>query len=179
MNLVPKIIHQVWIKGPEIPSEFKKWCNQMAEMNPSFEYKFWENETIERYNLQEEASISTHPAFLANIIRIKILEEFGGIYIDCDVEPLKPLDDIYNRYKNERLVSNASETIVDNGIILAEPGIDYKMFLIDYKPVEPSAFYWQRMKPVVIDPKYYSTDSEYLKNHLANTWVETFKGKGN
>jgi hypothetical protein len=39
----------------------------------------------------------TNYAHRADVLRLQVLEEFGGIYLDLDVVSLKPLDDLLDR----------------------------------------------------------------------------------
>jgi hypothetical protein len=84
------IIHQVWVGddypvkykkwvGDDYPVKYKKWANKIQELNPSFEYKL---HTIPKTNTP------IIPA--SNIERLRIMYEEGGMYLDCDMEPVAP-----------------------------------------------------------------------------------------
>jgi hypothetical protein len=39
----------------------------------------------------------SHYAHRADVVRLQVLEEFGGIYLDLDLISLKPVDHLLNR----------------------------------------------------------------------------------
>jgi len=94
---IPKIIHQVWI-GPNKPPEF---LGSWKEMNPGFEWLLWDIKAVKNflplYNqhlFDEFASQRTQTGItgIVDLLRYEILYKYGGIYIDADVECLRPLE---------------------------------------------------------------------------------------
>jgi len=169
--MVPKIIHQIWVNaGMEAPEDLVEYANEIKEMNPDFEYMYWDESCLEEFGLQDDIDKYSSVAHFVNILKIKILEKYGGFYIDFDTKGLKPLAPLYDKYKNYKLSSGVSGTIVDLGYIMAEPGIDYYMFYVDLDRRGPGAFYWQRMKPVKILKSEVGIDGEYLKDLRLNSW---------
>lgn len=94
--MIPKIIHQIWI-GPKTPPSFMhKW----KEMNPDYEYMLWDNESIKRLDLINGRVMRLYRLDnrdcwngRSNVLRLEILKKYGGIYIDADCDPQRPLDD--------------------------------------------------------------------------------------
>ena len=41
---IPKIIHQIWVGGHEMPEHCKQFVQEMKELNPDYEHKLWGNE---------------------------------------------------------------------------------------------------------------------------------------
>lgn len=94
---IPKHIHQVWIGNKTPPWE---WINtfkqKLTKNHPDWDYTLWREEDIEKLNLvnqwayDDEVQISGK----VNILRYELLFQFGGIYIDADMEWLNenPLD---------------------------------------------------------------------------------------
>lgn len=95
---IPRLIHQLWIGSKPLPEREAGWCLQMKKLNPTWRWKLWGNEILEHYKndpyvraLQDRGEPL---AFLADRLRILILAEYGGLYVDCDAQPLKPFDSI-------------------------------------------------------------------------------------
>ncbi len=99
MMKIPKIIHQTW-KTENIPQKFSGFVNTWKKYHPDWQYKLWTDK-------DNRAFIKSHyPSFLklydgytsnikkADAIRYFILHQYGGLYVDCDFECLKPFDSL-------------------------------------------------------------------------------------
>ncbi len=94
--MIPKKIHYCWFGGKELPEDAKKCIASWKKHCPDYEIIEW-NETNYDLNKNEyvrEAYKSKKWAFLTDYIRLDIIYNEGGIYLDTDVELLKPLDDL-------------------------------------------------------------------------------------
>ena len=91
---IPKIIHQIWI-GPKQPpiNHMNTWKN----MNPDFEYIYWNEKEIVKRNLNLECKHRIQEMIeingQADIIRWEILFEYGGIFVDADSICVDKIDD--------------------------------------------------------------------------------------
>ena len=92
--MIPKIIHYCWFGGNKLPkkaldciSSWKKYC-------PDYEIKEWNENNFDLYSncYVQEAFHAQKWAFITDYVRLYVLHNFGGIYMDTDVEVLKPLD---------------------------------------------------------------------------------------
>jgi mannosyltransferase OCH1-like enzyme len=92
---IPKLLHYVWVGGSPIPSRFRKNIRSWQRHNPSFEIKLWNESNI---NLSEpfiqEALRQRAWAKLSDFVRLLVVEQYGGIYLDTDVEVCRPFDDL-------------------------------------------------------------------------------------
>lgn len=96
INKIPKIIHYCWFGGKEKPEIVKKCINSWKTMLPSYEIKEW-NETnfdINKNSFTKEAYENNKFAFVSDYVRVYALYNYGGIYLDTDVEVFKPFDDL-------------------------------------------------------------------------------------
>lgn len=92
--MIPKIIHQLWIGDKPPPLEMMDtWKNK----HPDFEYIFWNENEIQRRNLQfrclDKINIVSEINGKADVMRWEILYEYGGIFIDADSICIEKLDD--------------------------------------------------------------------------------------
>lgn len=63
---------------------------------PDYEFKLWNEDTFninEATSFVREAYEAKYYAFVSDYVRFYVLKEFGGIYLDTDVEVLRPIDD--------------------------------------------------------------------------------------
>lgn len=96
--MIPKIIHYCWFGGNPIPKEFKKYMKSWKKFCPDYEIKEW-NESNFDFNSHpfvKEAYKNKKWAFVSDYVRLWVVYNYGGIYLDTDVELLKSLDDLLN-----------------------------------------------------------------------------------
>ncbi|ESO88189.1 hypothetical protein LOTGIDRAFT_165932 [Lottia gigantea] len=103
LDKIPRIIHQTW-KTADIPDLYIDWIKSWHTLNPDWEYWFWTDENTRAFIAQK------YPWFLdvfdnypepirrADSMRYFILYEFGGVYVDLDMENLKSLSPLIKKY---------------------------------------------------------------------------------
>jgi hypothetical protein len=95
-NMIPKTIHYVWFGGNPLPELAQKCIASWKKYCPEYEIVEW-NETNFDVNYcpyAKEAYEEKKWAFVSDVARLYALVNYGGIYMDTDVEVLKPLDDL-------------------------------------------------------------------------------------
>lgn len=91
--MIPKIIHYCWFGGKEKPAKAKKCIASWKKYCPDYEIIEW-NETnfdIHMNPYVEKCYTEKKYAFLTDYLRLLVLEEHGGIYMDTDVQVIKSL----------------------------------------------------------------------------------------
>lgn len=96
--MIPKIIHYVWLGGNELPPIAKKCIESWKKFCPDFEIMRWDESNVDlsKYEFVQQAYDAKKFAFASDVIRFEKLYEYGGIYLDIDVELLKTLDEFLN-----------------------------------------------------------------------------------
>ena len=100
MNCIEKNIHQIWIQGEEhlkgyspINYAYTRMWKQKAEES-GYTYKLWsENDYLplaEKYDMLQQYTSRENITQKSDIARFLILYEYGGLYVDVDIEPIFP-----------------------------------------------------------------------------------------
>ena len=92
----PKKIHYIWLGGSEKPALVKQCIESWKRFCPDFEIIEWDDKKFAKIcdnNYALEAYAKKKWAFAADWLRLKVLYEQGGFYLDTDVEVLKPIDE--------------------------------------------------------------------------------------
>lgn len=90
---IPKIIHQIWL-GSRLPQQYRIWQQTWIDYHPDWTYILWTDTDIENFPLinRKLYDVCNSLGAKADIARYEILYQFGGLYVDCDVECLQPCD---------------------------------------------------------------------------------------
>ena len=94
--MIPKVIHYFWFGTKEIPDDQKKCIESWHRYCPDYEFHLWneENYDIHKCKYMEDAYASGRMGFVPDYARIDLLYQVGGVYLDTDVELLRPIDDL-------------------------------------------------------------------------------------
>lgn len=94
---IPRIIHQTW-KSNDVPQPLARFQARWRALHPEFEYRLWTDQQNDAFVRAEFPTLHRlYRSFLREIYRADMarclyLLRFGGVYVDLDVEPLRPLD---------------------------------------------------------------------------------------
>ena len=94
--MIPKKIHYCWFGGNPLPDMAKHCIESWKKYCPDYEIIEWneQNFDLNCCDYVKEAYEAKKWAFVSDVARLYALVTQGGIYMDTDVEVLKPLDDI-------------------------------------------------------------------------------------
>ncbi len=94
--MIPKIIHYCWFGRGPMPELAEKCIDSWHKYMPNYEYKLWNEDNFDVASVPyvKEAYDSRKFAFVTDYVRLYALFTEGGVYMDTDVEVLKPLDDL-------------------------------------------------------------------------------------
>lgn len=96
--MIPRRIHYCWFGRGPMPELALKCIESWHKYMPDYEYKLWNEDNFDIYSVPyvKEAYESNKYAFVTDYVRLFALYTEGGIYMDTDVEVLKPYDDLLN-----------------------------------------------------------------------------------
>lgn len=96
---IPKVIHYCWFGNSNLPDSTKKYIETWKKYAPDYKIILW-NETNFDINQSEycrSAYDNNLYAFVTDYARLAIIHKYGGIYLDTDVELLKPIDSLLDK----------------------------------------------------------------------------------
>lgn len=96
---IPKIIHYCWLSGGPYSELVQRCMQSWKEKLSGYEFMLWDVNRFDIHSVPwvEQACAEKKWAFAADYIRLYALYNYGGIYLDSDVEVLKSFDDLLDR----------------------------------------------------------------------------------
>lgn len=114
---IPKKIHYIWLGHNKLPKLVKKCIKSWKKYCPDYEIILWNEDNI-NFDVNEyytQSYAQKRYAFAADALRFKILKEYGGIYLDVDVELISTLDKFL---ANKFFIGFESEKFIAPGLIV-------------------------------------------------------------
>lgn len=93
-EVIPRVIHYCWFGKNEMPERFRDNIETWKRFCPDYEIKRWDesNYDITKNKYMHQAYEVKKWGFVPDYARLDIIYNYGGIYLDTDVEIIKPLD---------------------------------------------------------------------------------------
>ena len=95
-KIIPQIIHYCWFGKGKLPDKYCEWMKSWKKYCPNYEIVEWNesNYDVNKNRYISDAYSAHKWAFVSDFARLDVIYEYGGIYLDVDVELLKPLDEL-------------------------------------------------------------------------------------
>lgn len=112
---IPKIIHYCWFGGKPIPEQYRKWMDSWKQYCSEYEIIEWneKNYDVKKNKYVRQAYEQEKWAFVSDYARIDVVNEYGGIYLDTDVELIRNIDEML---KNQAFCGFESRQYVNYGL---------------------------------------------------------------
>lgn len=96
--MIPKIIHYCWLSKDKYPPKIEYCIKSWNKIIPEYKFILWDLEKCKEENILNnwviEAFNNKKYAFASDYIRLYAVHKYGGIYLDTDVEIIKPFDEL-------------------------------------------------------------------------------------
>lgn len=129
---IPKIIHYCWFGRNPKPKLAEKCIKSWQKFCPDYEIMEWNEDNFDVSSAPEyvqQAYEVGRWAFVTDYVRLKAMLQYGGIYMDTDVEVIKPLD----KYLQHRAFAGfETPGRVQTGLLACEKGFPLFREFISY-----------------------------------------------
>ena len=130
--MIPKKIHFCWFSGEAYPESVQRCMDSWRKHLPDFELVHWDATKARATGIPWvlEALEQKKWAFAADAVRLYALWTEGGIYLDTDVEVLRPFGDLLERpyffgYEN-------GSKRIEGAVMGCEPGCEPVAAALEY-----------------------------------------------
>lgn len=117
--MIPKIIHYCWFGRNPLPELAQKCIASWKKYCPDYEFLLWneDNFNINIAPFTAQVSKIKKWGFIVDYVRAYVVYYYGGIYLDTDVEMLKPFN--HDLLKNICFSGFENEKYIAPGLIFA------------------------------------------------------------
>ena len=120
-EVIPRIIHSFWFSGSEKPIEYQRCIDTWKKYCPGYDIREW---NLNNYDGNDhpffKRAIDVKAwAYATDYARLDVMSRFGGIYMDMDVELIKPLDLLLS---HEGVFPFCSDGVIELAMFMATPG---------------------------------------------------------
>jgi mannosyltransferase OCH1-like enzyme len=137
--VIPRTIHHIWIGPDPLPEHHRPWMETWKHHHPDWEHRLWTEENLPEDPIRTE--IHEHlraPVERADILRLELLYRHGGVYVDTDLECLRPIDDLIADQEFVGICLKPGR--VTNTLIASAPG--HPLLKKALREVRPMKVYW-------------------------------------
>lgn len=94
-NIIPKKMHYCWFGKNKLPNEYLRYMETWKKYCPGYEIIRWDeqNYDVMKSNYLKQAYNNKKWAFVSDYARVDVVYQYGGIYLDTDVELVKSFDE--------------------------------------------------------------------------------------
>lgn len=139
---IPKKIHYCWFGRNPLPKSVIKCINSWKKYCPDYEIIEW-NESNFDINCNEYCRTMyarKRWAFLTDYVRLRVIYENGGIYLDTDVQVIRSLDSLrengaYMGIENTGLVATGLGFAAEAGHWFIKENMEYYEKLRDFREI--------------------------------------------
>lgn len=137
--MIPKTIHYCWFGGNPLPKLAEKCIKSWEKYCPDYEIIRWDESNYDIASAPlyvRQAYEAKKWAFVTDYVRLYAMTTYGGIYMDTDVEVVKPLDQFLH---HQAFSGFESEKDIPTGIMASEK--DFPLFVEFLRYYDTASFY--------------------------------------
>ena len=124
--MIPRLLHRIWLGDHPRPAVYDDYWRQWAALHPGWDLHIWTERNMPPLRNQAEYDYCEYTASAgilidhqravavqrADIAAYELVWRFGGVYVNCDMQPLRPLNDLLGHLafagmEDDRYLGNA------------------------------------------------------------------------
>lgn len=200
--MIPKIIHYCWLSNDPVPKDLQKYMELWEKFLPDYEFKKWDFTVFDKASSRwvADAFDNKKYAFAADYIRLFAVYNYGGIYLDMDIEVVRKFDPLLDQPRMFATEDPKDPLTIEAGCFGAEAGDEFIGKCLEYYHDRPfikqdGSFDTiplpQIMKKIILDNnlavatytcdyftcksyltgKIVTTGNTYAIHHFAGSWL--------
>lgn len=150
--LIPKIVHRIWLTEygglPKPPKIFENWWDDWKRLYPDWEFKTWDGTEFE-IPYREWFDASPCFAWKTDMYRYMLMDKFGGLYIDTDIEPYRNMEHLIEHFDCFFIKQNYGR--VTNAMFGSVPGHRIWNYFLEKMAEKPPSYYHSRLGGMNVD----------------------------
>jgi mannosyltransferase OCH1-like enzyme len=189
---IPKLIHRAWFGPREMPRQYVEYGNAWKALNPDWQLIEWGydnrppliNESL-FVNCGTEWQPIAGAAKTTSIIQVaqadllgyELLYRYGGLYVNTDMEPLRPIPDDFTEF-DVLLANEIDDWLISNAWMMSAPQHPLMRSVIVAIPgniaTETRSIDWQtgpKLLTRIKEERY--PDTPVLPARFCNPWTDT------
>ena len=131
--IIPRVFHFIWIGPKDLPEQQRQRIDSWQHHHPDWQVRIWRNEDIPRLRNQEQFDLAPSMAGKADILRAEVVHDHGGVYLDTDMECLRPIDELLAGCEGFLVRTHPSGRI-GNAVFGAVPGHEFTRQVVELIP---------------------------------------------
>ena len=123
IKMIPHIIHYCWFGKTALPELAERCIASWKEHMPEWEIRRWDETNFDVFSAPlyvRQAYEAKKYAFVSDYVRLWVLEQFGGLYMDVDFMVYRPFDELMEKYAAFAGYEGSKRQPVMMGVIASE-----------------------------------------------------------
>lgn len=122
---IPRIIHHIWL-GSALPKRLARVVASWRVAHPGWAHVLWDDAAVRGLPWYNAAAVASAGNWgqVSDVMRYEILAATGGVYVDVDMQAVRPLDALVRAANGAAIlgVSNTAAFELNNAVLAAPPG---------------------------------------------------------
>lgn len=120
--MIPKILHRIVLPPMRPAGTVQQYWSGFRALHPGWEMRTWTSESHDDWpEVGHLLGRCRGPAQKADLMRLELLWQYGGVYVDTDCEPVQALDPLLDD-DHGFFLGTENGTHYSIGVMGAEPG---------------------------------------------------------
>lgn len=131
--MIPRKFHRIWFGTRPRPTKYDEYWQAWQELHPDAKFHTWTEDNLPdlvnataykavAFTAKAGAVSMSHERAVAvmraDIVAYELVHQFGGVYLNCDIAPLRPLDDLMG---GEAFIGKEDDYYLCNAVMAARP----------------------------------------------------------